>query len=65
MPEFSNMNVDQKVASAVVLAIEARQLAKRVADATGELTILDGIDFTVPRSLLSVLPAPASRHCSA
>ena len=29
------------------LAIEVKQLAKRVADATGELSILNGIDFTV------------------
>jgi putative ABC transport system ATP-binding protein len=28
-------------------AIEARNLTKRVADATGELTILHGVDFTV------------------
>ncbi|MGU7773179.1 ABC transporter ATP-binding protein [Burkholderia sp. MR1-5-21] len=28
--------------------IEAHQVCKRVADATGELTILDGIDLTVP-----------------
>ncbi|EGF33444.1 ABC transporter-like protein [Oxalobacteraceae bacterium IMCC9480] len=42
------MNVDPNLASAVPLAIEARRLTKRVTDATGELTILDSIDFTVP-----------------
>ncbi|MDY7574947.1 ABC transporter ATP-binding protein [Actimicrobium sp. CCI2.3] len=49
------------VASAVPLAIEARQLAKRVTDATGELTILDGIDFTVPAgATLAIVGASGS-----
>ncbi|MFT5589042.1 MAG: putative ABC transport system ATP-binding protein [Bradyrhizobium sp.] len=61
MPELSNMNVDQNVASAVPLAIEARLLTKRVADATGELTILDGIDFTVPAgATLAIVGASGS-----
>ena len=35
-------------ANADVPAIEAKKLTKRVTDATGELTILDDINFTVP-----------------
>jgi putative ABC transport system ATP-binding protein len=34
--------------STAVPAIEAKHLSKHVADATGTLTILDGVDFTVP-----------------
>ncbi|VFR86994.1 ABC transporter ATP-binding protein [plant metagenome] len=40
------MNPSKKLANHV--AIEARGVSKRVQDASGELVILDGIDFTVP-----------------
>ncbi|NIF62152.1 ATP-binding cassette domain-containing protein, partial [Burkholderia sp. Cy-647] len=41
--------------------IEVRQVAKRVADAAGELTILDGIDLTVAAgSSLAIVGASGS-----
>jgi putative ABC transport system ATP-binding protein len=43
------------------IAIEAIQLSKRVADATGELTILDNIDFSVRRGeTLAIVGASGS-----
>jgi len=50
-PEFSSANS----------AIEVRHLAKRVADATGTLTILQDIDFTVPAgATLAIVGASGS-----
>jgi putative ABC transport system ATP-binding protein len=47
--------------SSLPAAIEVAQLSKRVADATGELTILRDIDFTVPRGeTLAVVGASGS-----
>ncbi len=45
----------------LVPAIEVRQLAKRVADATGTLTILQDVDFTVPAgATLAIVGASGS-----
>ena len=44
MPDLSTANFAK---SPPPPAIEAKQLTKRVADSSGELTILDSIDFTV------------------
>lgn len=44
MPDISTIHS----AIAAVPAIQAKKLTKRVTDATGELTILADIDFTVP-----------------
>ncbi len=44
MPDLST----SQYATSDFPAIEVKQLTKRVTDATGELTILDDIDFTVP-----------------
>ena len=44
MPDFS---ISQSATSDFP-AIQAKKLSKRVTDATGELTILDAVDFTVP-----------------
>ena len=45
----------------VVPAIETLQLSKRVADATGELTILRDVDFTVPAgATLAIIGASGS-----
>ena len=44
MPDFSTTHS----ANAEIPAIEAKKLTKRVTDATGELTILADINFTVP-----------------
>ena len=42
-------------------AIEAIRLTKRVADSAGELTILDGVDFTVPAgATLAIVGASGS-----
>jgi putative ABC transport system ATP-binding protein len=47
--------------SAVTAAIEVVQLSKRVADATGELTILQDVDFTVRQSeTLAIIGASGS-----
>lgn len=47
--------------SSLSFAIEARNLTKRVADATGELTILHGVDFSVQAgSTLAVVGASGS-----
>ena len=47
--------------SSLSFAIEARNLTKRVADASGELTILHGVDFTVQAgSTLAVVGASGS-----
>jgi putative ABC transport system ATP-binding protein len=47
--------------SSLSFAIEARNLTKRVADASGELTILYGVDFTVQAgSTLAVIGASGS-----
>jgi putative ABC transport system ATP-binding protein len=47
--------------SVVSAAIEVIELGKRVADATGELTILQNIDFTVrPRETLAIVGASGS-----
>lgn len=51
MPELSPLSV----------AIESIGLGKRVSDATGELTILDGINFTVPNgATLAIIGASGS-----
>jgi putative ABC transport system ATP-binding protein len=47
--------------SSLSFAIEVRNLTKRVADASGELTILDGVDFSVQAgSTLAVVGASGS-----
>jgi putative ABC transport system ATP-binding protein len=47
--------------SSLSFAIEARNLTKRVADASGELTILHGVDFSVPAGdTLAVVGASGS-----
>ncbi len=52
---MSNMNIPR------CAAIEVRSLSKRVADATGELTILDGIELTVEQGeTLAIVGASGS-----
>ena len=52
---MTNMNIPR------CAAIEVRSLYKRVADATGELTILDGVDLTVePGETLAIVGASGS-----
>lgn len=56
MPESSAPELSSPTA-----AIEVQHLAKRVADATGTLTILQGIDFTVPAgATLAIVGASGS-----
>lgn len=57
MPDLSKPNA----AAFPLPAIEAKQLSKRVADSSGELTILDGVDFTVPAgATLAIVGASGS-----
>ena len=54
MPDFSTPKILQP-------AIEVKQLTKRVTDATGELSILDGVDFTVQAgATLAIIGASGS-----
>ena len=64
--DFKNLNSKDLKAVAIdaapaPAAIEVRQLAKRVADASGELTILHNVDFTVqPAETLAIVGASGS-----
>src|SRR5450830_1555576 len=58
IPEVSKVSVSGQTQLA---AIEVRQLAKRVADSSGELTILHSVDFTVQRAeTLAIVGASGS-----
>ena len=59
IPEASKNYVDERAGPSA--AIEVRQLSKRVADASGELTILHSVDFTVqPAETLAIVGASGS-----
>jgi putative ABC transport system ATP-binding protein len=59
IPEASNSDVDN--VSKPRAAIEVIKLSKRVADASGELTILHSVDFTVqPAETLAIVGASGS-----
>lgn len=56
MPEFSTPELSSRT-----VAIEVRHLSKRVADASGTLTILQNVDFTVPAgATLAIVGASGS-----
>lgn len=60
IPEASHQFVSNS-AAAPRAAIEVRDLSKRVADASGELTILHSVDFTVqPAETLAIVGASGS-----
>jgi putative ABC transport system ATP-binding protein len=59
IPEASNRDVSQTMTKQA--AIEVVDLSKRVADASGELTILHSVDFTVqPAETLAIVGASGS-----
>ena len=59
IPEASHSVVNNVAGSTA--AIEVNNLSKRVADASGELTILHSVDFTVqPAETLAIVGASGS-----